>query len=72
VRYGLILFSIGWPLWIWYGFLWNSPAMLLYWAAVGYALSDLADGNERPMERAAPRSVENEYTWSEFIDEHQF
>jgi hypothetical protein len=72
VRYGLILFSIGWPLWIWYGFLWNSPAMLLYWAAVGYALSDLADGNERPMERAAPRSVENEYTWSEFIDERQF
>ena len=44
MRYGLILFSVGWPLWIWYGFLWNSPAMLLYWAAVGYALGPSADG----------------------------
>lgn len=75
VRYGLILFSIGWPLWIWYGFLWNSPAMLLYWAAVGYVLSELADGNERPISLPAPRAEETEYTeytgqtWSEFIDE---
>lgn len=46
LRYGLILFSVGWPLWIWYGFLWNSPAMLLYWAAVGYALNSSAEHRE--------------------------
>lgn len=40
LRYGLILFSIGWPLWLWYSSVWNmGVTMLLYWVTLGYALA---------------------------------
>lgn len=40
LRYGIILFSLFWPLWLWYHRAWNfGPSMVLYWALVGYLLS---------------------------------
>ena len=39
LRYALILFSVGWPLWLWYTSVWNiGVVMLLYWATLGYVL----------------------------------
>jgi putative peptidoglycan lipid II flippase len=41
LRYGLLLFSALWPVWMWYQHVWlNRVPMLLYWAALGYALSE--------------------------------
>jgi len=41
LRYGLLLFSLLWPLWLWYNTAWiNRPAMLIYWSALGYVLSE--------------------------------
>ncbi len=40
LRYTLILFSIGWPLWLWYTTVWNmGVTMLLYWVTLGYVLA---------------------------------
>lgn len=40
LRYALILYSICWPLWLWYSKIWNiGVVMLLYWATLGFALS---------------------------------
>lgn len=40
LRYGLLLFSVTWPLWLWYTRSWHySVSMILYWSAVGYTLS---------------------------------
>jgi hypothetical protein len=41
LRYGLLLFSLFWPVWLWY----KNPlgarvAMTLYWVALGYVLSE--------------------------------
>ncbi len=36
--YGLILFSLGWPLWLWYTGIWGMSITLLYWALLGYVL----------------------------------
>lgn len=38
LRYGLILFSVGWPLWLWYTGIWGMSITLLYWALLGYVL----------------------------------
>jgi hypothetical protein len=41
-RYGLILFSIFLPLWVWYNAAWSLRIpMLLYWAILGYALGNI-------------------------------
>jgi O-antigen ligase len=41
LRYALLLFSLGWPLWLWYTKAWNhSVAMLLYWLSLGYVLGE--------------------------------
>lgn len=38
--YGLLIFSLFWPLWLWYGEVQMLRVpMLLYWLALGYALS---------------------------------
>lgn len=39
IRFGVILFTLFWPLWIWYNSAWNmhGPA-LLYWIIWGYAM----------------------------------
>lgn len=40
VRYGFLLFTVLWPLWIWYTSSWHSAVtVILYWAGVGYLLS---------------------------------
>lgn len=37
LRYGLLLFSLLWPLWFWYNTVWiNRLPMLLFWIALGY------------------------------------
>lgn len=40
LRYGILLFTLCWPLWLWYNTAWTaSVAMLLYWTSLGYVLS---------------------------------
>lgn len=40
IHYGLILFSLLWPLWLWYTPVWLFRVpMLIYWALLGYAFS---------------------------------
>jgi hypothetical protein len=52
LRWGLLLFSLLWPLWLWYNTAWTLRVpMLLYWVALGYVFSraDLNKaGRERP------------------------
>lgn len=39
LRYGLILFTFFWPLWIWYNAAWSLRVpMLIYWTVLGYVL----------------------------------
>ena len=39
LRYALLLFSLLWPLWLWYTSMWLFRVpMLLYWGALGYVL----------------------------------
>lgn len=41
LRYGLLLFSVLWPLWLWYKRPLDSRvAMWLYWIALGYVLGE--------------------------------
>jgi hypothetical protein len=41
LRYALLLFSLLWPLYLWYSTAWIMRVpMLLYWAALGYVLSE--------------------------------
>ncbi len=41
LRYALILFSILWPLWLWYATTWTMRVpMLLYWFSLGYTLAE--------------------------------
>ncbi len=40
IRYGLMIYSIMWPIWLWYHQTWNqSVSMVMYWAALGYVLN---------------------------------
>lgn len=39
-RYALILFSLLWPVWLWYASTWTYPIpILLYWSTLGYCLN---------------------------------
>jgi hypothetical protein len=41
IRYALLLFSLLWPIWIWYHSVWNfRVAMLLYWGTLGYVFGE--------------------------------
>ncbi|MDD5368278.1 MAG: hypothetical protein PHQ40_04260 [Anaerolineaceae bacterium] len=41
LRYGLILFSLLWPIWLWYALVLSFRVpMLLYWGTLGYVWSD--------------------------------
>jgi len=41
LRYALLLFSLLWPLWLWYQTAWVfRVSMLVYWAALGYVLGE--------------------------------
>ena len=49
LRYGLLLFSIPWPLWLWYGSVWSFRVpMLIYWVILGFVLS-YSDGGGQPV-----------------------
>lgn len=48
LRYGLILYSIFWPLWLWYHQIWEfSVTMMLYWGSLGYALNRVHQAADR-------------------------
>lgn len=41
LRYGLIFFTILWPLWLWYNAAWTLRVpMLIYWSILGYLFSE--------------------------------
>ncbi len=41
LRYAIILFTVLWPLWLWYSTAWtHRTPMLLYWLIVGYVFAD--------------------------------
>ena len=41
LRYALLLFSLLWPIWLWYETVWVfRVAMVLYWTALGYVLGE--------------------------------
>ena len=41
LRYALLLFSLLWPVWLWYQTVWDFRVlMLLYWGALGYVLGE--------------------------------
>ncbi len=41
LAYALLLFSLLWPLWLWYKSVWAFRVpMLLYWIALGYLLRE--------------------------------
>jgi hypothetical protein len=41
LRYGLLLFTLLWPVWLWYNTAWTLRVpMLLYWGTLGYVLSE--------------------------------
>jgi putative peptidoglycan lipid II flippase len=51
LRYGLILFTLLFPLWLWYDAAWSSHvAMMLYWTTLGFAAGE--PGRLRIVERA--------------------
>jgi hypothetical protein len=53
LRYGILLFSMLWPLWLWYGNVWVFRVpMLIYWVVIGYLLSHSA-GAGAPVTAAA-------------------
>lgn len=53
LRYAVILFTILWPFWAWYGKIWLARLpMLVYWMALGYVMY------EARMRHLAPQEVE--------------
>ena len=41
LRYALLLFSLLWPVWLWYAVTWTMRVpMLLYWILLGYVLAE--------------------------------
>jgi hypothetical protein len=41
LRYALVLFSLLWPVWLYYSLVWNEEVvMLFYWASLGYVFGE--------------------------------
>ncbi|MCB0082736.1 MAG: hypothetical protein KDE47_17465, partial [Caldilineaceae bacterium] len=63
LRAGILLFTVLWPLWLWYKpVIWARVAMLLYWLAVGYVVRQRAIDEEQriqpqPAQRYRPRPL---------------
>jgi len=39
LAYGLLIYTCGWPIWLWHSGAWRFPvSMMLYWALVGYVI----------------------------------
>lgn len=49
LRYGLLLFTVMWPIWLWYATVWSFRVpMLIYWVVLGYVMSH-SDGKGKLM-----------------------
>ncbi len=59
LAYGLMLFTLFWPLWQWYHKAWTAGAMMtLYWIAIGYVFNQMyAAGRRRRVGHRADRST---------------
>ena len=43
MRYGILFFTVMWPVWLWYNAAWTLRVpMLLYWSALGFVLGEFA------------------------------
>lgn len=61
IRFGLIVFSLLWPLWLWYGLTWAFRLpMIIYWFALGYVMYE-AMQNRRQAQRQAAADVSSLY-----------
>jgi hypothetical protein len=61
LRYALLLFSLLWPLWLWYGKIWlYRVPMLLYWFSLGYVMGEAARRNARAHE-SSPDALSLQY-----------
>jgi hypothetical protein len=57
LRFAIVLFTVFWPLWLWYNNAWTLRVpMLLYWAALGYVLSEV---NKFPIRQKMIQSFNN-------------
>lgn len=55
LAYGLIIYTCGWPFWLWYNNSWRYAAsMILYWGLCGYVL------RQQLTESAAPLAIASE------------
>ena len=49
LKYGLCLYTIMWPLWVWYGSAWVYPvSSTFYWILIGYIFGKSPSGNRHP------------------------
>jgi len=59
LRYGILFFSLLWPLWLYYSSVWSfRVAMLIYWVLVGYVLSH-SNGKGQPVAAVRARVRES-------------
>lgn len=57
IRYGLILFTLFWPLWLWYNTAWILRVpMFLYWLTLGYVM-----GRSSPIPQRIPVTPQEVY-----------
>jgi hypothetical protein len=59
LQYGLVLFTLFWPVWLWY----TKPfvagvMMVLYWGTLGYVFRQMMNRNSEPVATAAPPEPE--------------
>ncbi len=60
LQYGLVLFTLFWPMWHWY----TKPfvtgvMMILYWGTLGYVFRQMVNRNNQPVATAVPREPES-------------
>lgn len=62
LRYGLLLFTLMWPVWLWYSSTWTMRVpMLLYWVALGYVLGEADRQRARDLGRHPRHSVRQRF-----------
>jgi hypothetical protein len=55
LAYGLIIFTLFWPLWLWYHKAWFAGVMLtLYWVALGYIFRQITVRSHRLLQQNKP------------------
>ena len=58
LAYGLILYTLLWPLWLWYHKAWMSGMMMIaYWVALGYLFQVIYPRRKRRARRNLPSSA---------------